>query len=353
MTKHLNAKKKICLIYTGGTIGMIADEKGELGPPTNPNDFLSLAPELSEIAEFDFVPLMNKDSTNVVPRDWTKMAHCVYERLQSNLYDGFVIVHGTDTMHFSSSALSFALGPNLNCPVVLTGAQTIPEIKHGDARINLLRAVKVACQDLAEVVISFGDFVFRGCRTQKKDERKFDAFESPALFPIADITEEILLNPLAKRKSNDVELMELQPEFAEGIIQLGLIPGLIPSALEPLLDQKSCSGIVLQSFGAGNVPDWEEYGFQEFIVKATKRGVPIVITSQFPANSTLNSHYGPGLRAIEAGAIPTGNMTSAAATVKFRWALARARNNQENTLSSSQFVELRKLMAVPYVDEMD
>lgn len=347
------SKKKICLIYTGGTIGMVSDEHGELRPPDNPDDFLNLAPEMSELCDFDFLAIQNKDSTNIVPRDWTEMAQCVNGQIAKNEYDGFVIVHGTDTMHFSSSALAFAFGPNLNVPVVLTGAQTIPEIKHGDARVNLLRAVKVASEDLAEVVISFGDFVFRGSRTQKKDERKFDAFESPALFPIADITEDILLNPLAKRKKKDPKPIEFHPEFAEGIVQLGLIPGLLPSSLEPLIDEGTCSGIVLQSFGAGNVPDWEEYGFEDFIKKSTLQGIPVVITSQFPANSTLNSHYGPGLRAIEAGAIPTGNMTSAAATVKFRWALARVGKGDDITLNRKQFKELRRLMAKPYVQEMD
>ncbi len=114
--------KKICLIYTGGTIGMHRDVNGVLRPPENPEDFLHLAPEL-DTSEFDFVPLLNKDSTNMIPADWTAIAEAIYERRKEG-YIGFVVAHGTDTMHFSASAVALALGSNLNFPVVFTGAQT-------------------------------------------------------------------------------------------------------------------------------------------------------------------------------------------------------------------------------------
>ena len=346
---------KICLIYTGGTIGMVKGHDGVLRPPENPDDFLDLAPEIKEIADITFVPLINKDSTNIVPSDWTKMAEAVYARRHDG-YAGFVIAHGTDTMHFSASALAFALGPGLNFPVVFTGAQTTPDIKHGDARVNLMRALKVAQEDFFEVVISFGDYVFRGCRTQKKDEKRFDAFESPAIFPLADITESIIRYPIARKRIDIAKKFELKPLFANGILQVGLIPGLKPDLLRPLIESEDCHGIVLQSFGAGNVPDDGMYGFESFIKNAVENyNKPVVITSQFPANSTLETHYGPGVAAIEAGAIPTGNMTSAAATVKFRWVLARV--NQEliaNEITKSQKIpRIEKLMHDVYILEMD
>src|ERR1700732_292722 len=184
--KARSKKRRICLIYTGGTIGMIRRRhKGEwiLTPPTSGKQFLRLLKaekDIRDIAEVDYVPLMNKDSTNMVPHDWTRMAREVHRRLDE--YDGFVIAHGTDTMHFSASALAFAFGKNLNVPIVFTGSQATPDVPYGDAKVNLLRAIKVASQDLAEVVIAFGEIVFRGCRAQKKDERRFDAFESPAEF---------------------------------------------------------------------------------------------------------------------------------------------------------------------------
>lgn len=346
-------KPKICLIYTGGTIAMTKNENGDLAPPKDPGDFLKIAPEINDFAEIDFVPLMNKDSTNITPADWKKMAQAVYDKRNAG-FDGFVIAHGTDTMHFSSSALAFALGANLNFPVVFTGAQTYPEIKHGDARVNLLRACRLATMNLAEVVICFGDYIFRGCRAQKKDEKRFDAFESPAYFPIGYITEEIELTPLVITKKNILDIV-FQPDFAEGILLVNLIPGLEPELIRPIIEMEQCNGIILQSFGAGNVPHEKEFSFIPIIKEAVKLHKPVIITSQFPGHSTLSTIYEAGLLAYRAGAIPTGNMTSAAAVVKFRWILAQVlKEMKEGTLKANEKIDkIRKLMNMSFVGEME
>jgi L-asparaginase len=215
----MSSRKKICLIYTGGTIGMQRVGKALKPPPDDEaEDFIrKVAPELSEMADFKFVPLMNKDSTNINHEDWKTIAEAIYSR--ADQYRGFVIAHGTDTMHFTASAVAFALGENLNFPVVFTGAQTNPDVRHGDARVNLVRAFQVCATDLAEVAICFGEFVFRGCRAQKKDERRFDAFESPSYYPIAFITEQILLTPLAKLRRPHRPPINFRPHFADGIVQ--------------------------------------------------------------------------------------------------------------------------------------
>jgi L-asparaginase len=348
-------KPKICLIYTGGTIGMRRMEDGTLKPPDDPKDFLRVAPELEDVVEFDFVDLMSKDSTNVNHHDWVKMANAVYERKDAG-YKGFVIAHGTDTMHFSASAAAFALGPNLKFPVVFTGAQTIPEVQHGDARVNLLRACKVAVEDIPEVVISFGEYVFRGCRAQKKDERRFDAFESPAYFPLAYITEDIIINPLVKQSDwRTGEESILKNEFSSGVLQISLIPGLEPELLRNCLEDPKCKGVILQSFGAGNVPNEEGFSFEGIISEATNMHKPVIITSQFPANATLHTSYEPGRAAIDAGAIPTGNMTAACAVAKFRWVLAQVdRMVGEGAVPLAGRVnKVREMMANAYVGEMD
>ena len=121
-------------------------------PPPDPHRFiLKVAPEIGEIADFDFVMLMNKDSTNINHEDWVTIVEAIYSR--SDKYRGFVIAHGTDTIHFTASAVAFALGNNLNLPVLFTGAQTNPDIRQGDARVNLVRAFQVCATDLAEVAI--------------------------------------------------------------------------------------------------------------------------------------------------------------------------------------------------------
>lgn len=321
---HIHSRKsRICLIYTGGTIVMnrgVTD--GILRPPVKPNrdSILNVAPEIDRLAEFDFFIVANKDSTNMIPDDWKLIANAIYSR-RNNGYDGFVVVHGTDTMHFSASAVAFALGKNLSFPVVFTGAQTAPDVPHGDARVNLLRAFKVASTNIAEVVICFGDYVFRGCRAQKKDDRRFDAFESPAFFPLAHITEDIIVSPFASRREEKNGDMEINDKFADGIFQVSLIPGLEPEFLFSLLNVTKCNGIVLQSYGAGNVPSEGEYSMTDFIKEATHCGIPVLITSQFPAKATLYTIYETGRIAFEAGAVPTANMTAACATAKFRWVL--------------------------------
>lgn len=350
MSFVIGKKPKICLIYTGGTIGMHRYKKsGILHPPKDPESFLKIAPELKDIAEFEFVSLMNKDSTNINPNDWTTIAEEIYNR-RNNGFNGFVIAHGTDTMHFSASAVAFALGKNLKFPVVFTGAQTAPDVQHGDARVNLLRAFKVATMDIAEVVICFGDYVFRGCRAQKKDERRFDAFDSPAYFPLAYITEKIIDCNLAMKRNDKKGAIDFKPKFASGIFQVSLIPGLEQELLFKLLDSGKCKGIVLQSFGAGNVPNEKPYSLTDFIKKSKEQGTPVLITSQFPANATLHTSYEPGIAAIKAGAIPTGNMTSACATAKFRWVLAQVEeiNDKEKKLE-----KIKNMINTDYIGELD
>jgi len=350
------SKQKICIIYTGGTIGMKRCSNGTLCPPDDPEDFLRVAPDLNNFVYFDLVKLLNKDSTNINHYDWKKIAIAIYERRNMG-YDGFVVAHGTDTMHFSASAVAFALGKNLNFPVVFTGAQTIPEVTHGDARINLIRACKVATTDLAEVVISFGEFVFRGCRAQKKDERRFDAFHSPAYYPLAYITEEIIIQPsafLRKKIDKDIEI-DLEADFEDGVAQISLIPGLEPDLVKPILESKLCKGVILQSFGAGNVPHEIPYTFHGIIEEAKKHYKPVIITSQFPANATLHTSYEPGIAAVKAGAIPTGNMTNACAIAKFRWILAQVNRliNNNKKKESQRISIVKKMMQTIYVGEMD
>ena len=333
---------------------MHPDFQGTLKPPEDPDSFLRVAPELKDLSEFDFVPLLGKgkDSTNMIPEDWTTIATAIYERREQG-YDGFVVAHGTDTMHFSASAVAFALGSELNFPVVFTGSQTTPDVQHGDARVNLLRAFKVAAADIAEVVISFGEYVFRGCRSQKKDERRFDAFESPAFFRLAYITEEIIVSPWATQRSSRNGKIDFKPKFAPGVFQVSLIPGLEPELLDGLVQNPKCQGIILQSFGAGNVPNQEPYSLEGFIKKACEEGKPVLIASQFPANATLHTAYEPGKAAIAAGAIPTGNMTSACAMVKFRWVLAQVNQMILYPKKQKKLERIKEMMNETYIGEMD
>ena len=151
-------EQHVCLIFTGGTIGMDPDAGGVLRPKVDPRTFEGLLAELKPPCRITFVPLLNKDSTNITPADWTNIARDIRGRKQADpSITGFVIAHGTDTLHFTAAAIAFAFGPAIDYPIVFTGAQTSPVIHHGDARTNLLRAIYTALSPIAEVCIAFGD----------------------------------------------------------------------------------------------------------------------------------------------------------------------------------------------------
>jgi L-asparaginase len=326
------------------------ERQGVLQPPESAEDLLKTAPGLQDMVDLEFVSLLNKDSTDMNPDDWISMANAVNER-RFNGYDGFVIAHGTDTMHFSATAVAFAFGKNLSFPIVFTGAQTSSNVQLGDAKANLVRACKVASEDLAEVVVCFDQYIFRGCRCQKKEDQRFDAFESPGFGPIGYIDASIEITPHAKRRDPNLGIIDYQPFFERGILLVNMIPGLEPNLIDSIVEQEKCKGLILQSFGAGNVPKWKEFSFVPLIKRATEMGKPVVIASQFPRRSAEGTRFLSGLDTCRAGAILAGNMTSAAAVVKFRWALAQV---AKLGLDPSRRVqEFGAIMQRPYVGEMD
>jgi L-asparaginase len=372
LAKHREAGAKICVINTGGTVGMVQIE-GEVVAPRNPEEFMEHFGEIEEVAQVDFVPLFNRDSINVYPSDWTTIARAIYERRHDG-YTGFVVAHGTDTMAYSASAVAFALGEQLRFPVVFTGAQTTPDVRHGDARVNLYRACLVAMEDMPEVVICFGNYVFRGCRAQKKDERKFDAFESPSYPPLAHITEGVDVQRRLVRsvQIDDSKLrtvpetlgdIDLKASFASGVLQIGLYPGLDPEFYEGLLDRCGpdgdgrMQGVILQTLGAGNVPSVSPYSFVGFIDKATRLGIPVVVASPFPVyGSASDPRFAPAKAPIEKGAITVGNMTTAATVTKFQWVLAQVTEKERS--GELQGAEARrkgveKMMNTSYIGEVD
>ena len=319
--------KKICVINTGGTLGMV--ERGDkVVAPRDADEFRSYFTSLDSIAEVvEFTNLFPpRDSINVFPDQWTTIAEYIHSRRHDG-FDGFVVAHGTDTMAYSASAVAFALGPYLEFPVVFTGAQTTPDVAYGDAHVNLYRACEVAKSDIPEVVISFGNFVYRAVRAQKKDDRRFDGFESPTYPPLAEITGEInvrreLVRSLpAKRRD-----LRLRANFEKAILIVPQFPGLEPDFFEHLLQRDTtnhgCHGVIVQTLGAGNVSSEEPYSFIPFVQRAYRQGIPVIVTSQYPPDPGSHTKYTPAQAPLKAGAIHAGNMTLAAAVAKFRWVLA-------------------------------
>lgn len=326
--------KRICVINTGGTIGMV--ERGrKVVPPRDADEFREYFKSLDSIAEdVEFINLFEpRDSINVFPHEWSTIARYIYNRRHDG-FDGFVVAHGTDTMAYTASAVAFALGPKLHFPVVFTGAQTTPDVPYGDAHVNLYRACEVAKKPIPEVVICFGNFVYRAVRAQKKDDRRFDGFESPTYPPLAEITGEInvrreLLRTLPGRKGE----IQLRSEFETSILIVPQFPGLEPEFFEHLLQQEedrvACRGVIIQTLGAGNVSSEAPYSFIPFVQRAFRQGIPVIVTSQYPPDPGTHTKYTPAEAPLRAGAIHAGNMTQSAAVTKFRWVLASVHRRKD------------------------
>lgn len=318
-------KKKILIIGYGGTIVMVVDPvRKAIIPAKNIQEIIKLVPNVNEVADITYEILENKDSTDVGPDDWSRLAMYIYDHHDE--YDGFVVTHGTNTMAYTASALTLALGKGLKKPVIITGSQLPLSVYGNDARFNFENAVKTAVvsseQHIAEVMIVFSDLILRGCRSVKTSESKFRAFESPAFPEIGTITSTgIHFNNHAQKISK--EPFELHPRFNTNIISIDLTPGQSPSLIDFIVRSGKCHGVILKSYGAGSVPINGELSFLPFIKRAVNEyKIPVIISTKFlGGNSFKEINDDNAVQAIEAGGIPAKDMTDVMTEVKLMWLL--------------------------------
>ncbi len=310
------------MIYVGGTIGMRQQGAGYAPSPGYLVDQLTFMPEFQSdlLPSFDvheYEVLL--DSSNMLPTDWLTIARDI--AIQHDNYDGFVVIHGTETMAYTSSALAFLL-PGLSKPVVVTGAQ-IPlcEVRN-DARENLITSLMVASQsDLPEVCLSFGPRILRGCRAVKVSADRLNAFDSPNYPPLGraaisvEIDHEYVRNPPA-----DVDLIAPLVRTPH-VSVLRLFPGishhLIRSVLQPPLQ-----GLILETYGVGNGPD-HDVEVLKAIREATDAGVVVVACSQCLQGRVSLGTYETGSAFAQAGVIGGADLTPEAALTKLTVLLGR------------------------------
>lgn len=306
--------KRILIIYTGGTIGMVATEKGYAPEKERFHKLLGEIPELraESMPEWDIVdmdPLL--DSTNVAVEEWNDIAEVIADSYDK--YDGFVVLHGTDTMAYTASALSFMLEGNSK-PVVLTGSQ-IPlcEIRN-DARDNLITAIIVAAQGVVkEVCLYFGGSLLRGNRSMKKSADGLIAFDSPNYPHLMDaaITIKYNYNNLLKPEEENFRLRKLQNI---PIAVLKVFPGIHFELFEGIMTEK-LKGMVIETFGSGNMP--ERGGkLLPLIRKAADHGTVLTICTQCPQGTVSLGAYEVSNSLKLAGAVSGLNMTTEAAVAK-------------------------------------
>jgi len=318
MKRDLSGKKKIGLIFTGGTIGMQMDpETQTLKPARDAMALLKDMPELLSIVDIGIEHVMNIDSSNMQPSDWTLIAQRIHELYDQ--FDGFVVAHGTDTMAYTASALSFAF-EDLGKPIVFTGS-LIPMSELGsDARNNLVYACMTATLDIAEVCVVMANKILRGCRVKKHHESFVAAFHSPNYPELGELGRPIIIHEWCKKRHDRKPL--LKPVFEPKISYLKLFPGFDPFIITSA-KKRGAKGIILEGFGPGNVPSLENSVISE-IRDATEQGIPVLITSQMEKGAVHLESYEAGMLAKSAGAISAGDMTTEAAVTKFMWALAQS-----------------------------
>ena len=313
-------KKSIYVAYTGGTIGMQRSEHGYVPVSGHLQRQLALMPEFHrpEMPDFtihEYHPLM--DSSDMTPEDWQHIADDIRSHYEE--YDGFVILHGTDTMAFTASALSFML-ENLGKPVIVTGSQIPLAELRSDGQINLLNALYVAANyPINEVALFFNNRLFRGNRTTKAHADGFDAFASPNLAPLLEAGIHIrrLGTPPAPQGSGELIVHPITPQPI-GVVTI--YPGISADVVRNFLRQP-VKALILRSYGVGNAPQNGE--FIQVLAEASQRGIVVVNLTQCMSGKVNMGGYATGNALAQAGVISGFDMTVEATLTKLHYLLSQ------------------------------
>lgn len=326
--------KRILMLSTGGTIASAPSEEG-LVPKVTGAQMVKLIPQLDGLCEIDCREIMNLDSSNVQPEEWAVMAREAYAGLQH--YDGVVITHGTDTMAYSASALSFML-QNLDKPVVLTGAQLPIEAPDTDGKRNILNAFEVAVHGLAGVHIVFDGKIIKGTRASKLHTVCFDAFHSINSADAGHIEfGSVVLEAEPERTAAGPVVLD--DRYDPRVLLLKLIPGFSPEVI-PAVTALGFRGLIIEGFGSGGLP-YVRRNLVTEIEKAVKAGVSVVVTTQCLYDGSDLTIYDVGVKALRAGVICAHDMTTEAIVAKLMWALGHTDDPDG----------VRRIMATNYLGE--
>jgi len=317
--------KKILFISTGGTIASTQKEEG-MAPTLTAEDLISAVPGIREVCDIDTRLLMNIDSSNMQPEDWVIIAECIFDALRD--YDGFVVAHGTDTMAYTASALSFMLG-DLDKPVVLTGSQLSITDDGTDARINILDACTTASSPyLRGVFLVFNGKIILGCRASKVNTRDFQAFESinyPYIGTLFDrkitfFCPTVPVPPKDRHPSLDIR-------YSPDVALVKLYPGIHPRMLEDLPD-KGYRAVIIEGFGDGGVP-FLRRNLLPVVEAMLQGGTSVIFTTQCLRGGANLETYEVGQKALKLGGISARDMTLESIVTKAMWGLGRAQTAAE------------------------
>lgn len=329
-----NNKASLLLIYTGGTIGMKQDlEEGTL----KPFDFSQIAMQVPEIKQFSvniqthtFDPLI--DSSDVEPSMWQKLASLIRDSYDS--YDGFIVLHGTDTMAYSASALSFMLG-DLGKPVIFTGSQLPVGVPRTDGKENLISAIEIASAKdsdgrpmVPEVCVYFNSLLMRGNRSVKVNSEEFSAFRSPNYPPLAQAGINIKYNKEYIMKApKEGTPLKVDTELDTRVSILKLHPGITKEVVRHILCGKESRAVILETYGAGNAPakGW----FTDIVSEAAASGKILVNVTQCLSGTVDMSIYATGKALQRAGVINGYDSTTESCLAKLFHLMGKTADNEK------------------------
>lgn len=317
--------KNLCWLATGGTIASRPSENG-LAPGFTAQEMLGILPELKKYGNIDCYDIMQLDSTNLQPKDWQFMAGYI-ERFYDK-YDGFVITHGTDTLNWTSCALSCML-ENLAKPVVVIGSQLTIEEQNTDAGANLNAAFAAASSDLCGVYAVCGGQIMKGMWAKKLYSEDMRSIQSVNVPPVAVFTKDAI-EWLAHEKTKVEGRFKVHYELEEKVAQIKMMPGLSCEILFALA-KAGYRGFVIEAYGAGGIPfsSDRDRDISGAVRTLTQQGIVIVCVSQCLYDGVHMKRYEVGIKAVKAGVIPAGKLTAEAATVKLMAALGRKMTRQQ------------------------
>ncbi|UCS93531.1 asparaginase [Echinicola marina] len=337
-------KSSVLIIYTGGTLGMAYDEDGSL-VPFNFGQILEKIPNLTNmniaITVISFPEPI--DSSNVNMQHWVDMAYIIYENYDT--YDGFVVLHGTDTMAYSASMLSFML-KGLSKPVIFTGAQLPISAMRSDARENLMTSLEIAISKangkpiVPEVCIFFNHMLLRGNRAKKMQSVHFDAFESENYPPLAEAGIVIDFNYAAIKPYKEGVQLKYLNKLDKSVMILKLFPGITAEVMDSCFNTKGLRGVVMETYGSGNSPT--EAWFVECVDRAVKKGIIILNVSQCNGGRVIQGRYETSKELKRIGVLSGGDITSEAAICKMMFLLANETDDDE----------IRRKLITPIAGEM-